>query len=214
MLTARARQGGVAAEYQGKVENDLTGSAPDEPQPKAASGALDLASLFHDYLGAVHHYVSQRVDNPADAEDVTAEVFVAAAAQVSGYRAEGGHFAWLTGIARRKMVDRDRRRQRRPELLAADLTAAEREGIGLLLATDIGDLPEEAVQHEEARLMMRKLITQLPPAQREALLLQVVDDLPIKQIAKLIGRTPAAVNSLLERARAALLRNGRGYFEG
>lgn len=213
MFTVRARQAaGEKHLIVGRGEG--APAAADGCEGRTRSGVKDIASLFEDYLEAVHRYVCRRVDNPTEAEDVTAEVFAAAAAELPRFRGEGGHYAWLTGIARRKMVDLDRRRKRQPELLDSELTDEERETVGLLMATDIGDLPEEAVQHEEAQLVMRKLIAQLPAAQREALLLQVIDDLPIKEIAAILGRTPAATNSLLERARAAIHRNGRDYFKG
>src|SRR5713101_6140761 len=95
-----------------------------------------------------------------------------------------------------------RRRRRQPELLDSDLTEAERETLGLLLTTDIGHLPEEVIQHEESQRVMRQLIADLPAMQREALLLQVVDELPIKEIAEVMGRSLEAINSLLQRARA------------
>jgi RNA polymerase sigma-70 factor, ECF subfamily len=111
-------------------------------------------------------------------------------------------------------VDAARRRRHRRELLDVELTEEERESVGLLLATDIQELPEEAVQHEEARREMQKLLAGLPKTQREALLLQVVHDLSIREIAQVIGRSEAAANSLLQRARAAIYRHGRGYFLG
>lgn len=175
---------------------------------------LDIASLHDRYLQAVFTYVSCHVSDRSEAEDITAEVFAAALAALPRFRGDSGHYAWLLGIARRKIVDAARRRRRRRELLDTDLTGAERESLGLLLATDIGELPEEAVQHEEARQEMRKLLAGLPEAQREALLLQVVHDLSIREIAQVIGRSEAAANSLLQRARAAIYRHGRGYFLG
>ena len=175
---------------------------------------VDIASLHDRYLRSVFTYVSSHVPDRSEAEDITAEVFAAALAALPRFRGDSGHYAWLLGIARRKIVDATRRRRHRPELLDTDLTEDERESLGLLLATDIGELPEEVVQHEEARQEMRKLLAALPEAQRETLLLQVVHDLSIREIAQVIGRSEAAANSLLQRARAAIYRHGRSYFLG
>jgi RNA polymerase sigma-70 factor (ECF subfamily) len=181
---------------------------------KAEGILTSIASLHERYLQAVLTYVSRHVPDKSEAEDITAEVFAAAVTALPGYRGAGGHYAWLVGIARRKIVDADRRHRHRRELLHTELSDEEREALSLLLDPDIGHLPEEAVQHEEARQMMQKLIADLPEPQREVLLLQVVDDLPIREIAQVIGRSEAAVNSLLQRARAAILRHGREYFLG
>jgi RNA polymerase sigma factor (sigma-70 family) len=181
---------------------------------KGEAGRVDIAVLHERYLQAVFTCVSCHTPDRSEAEDITAEVFAAALAALPKFRGDSGHYAWLLGIARRKLVDASRRRRHRRELLDADLTEDERESLGLLLATGIGELPEAAVQHDEARREMRKLLAGLPEAQREALMLQVVHDLSIREIAEVIGRSEAATNSLLQRARAAIYRHGRGYFLG
>ena len=191
--------------------------SPVEPggRPRGAGGErVDMAALHRNYLDAVFNHVRRRVPNQSEAEDITAEVFAAAAAEFCRYRGEGGYYAWLVGIAHRKIVDANRHRNRQPEVLDADLSDDERETLSLLLVEDIGELPEEAVQHAETKHAMRALIEALPQPQREALVLQIYDGLTIKEIAQVIGRSPAAVNSLLERARAAIFRHGRSYFEG
>ena len=187
--------------------------AAKQQRREQAEGTLaDIASLHARYLQAVFSYVSLRVPDPTEAEDITAEVFAAALVALPEYRGEGGHYAWLIGVARRKIVDSARRRRHRRELLDTELNDEERQAVAILLATDVGQLPEEAIQHAEARQVMRKLLGALPEPQREALLLQVVERLSIREIARVIGRSEAAANSLLQRARAALFRHGRGYF--
>jgi RNA polymerase sigma-70 factor, ECF subfamily len=185
-----------------------------EPQRwEEAEGDLSGISFLHQrYLQAVFSYVSLRVPDRTEAEDITAEVFAAALGALPKFRGEGGHYAWLLGIARRKIADSARRLRHRRELLDTDLSEEERQAVALLLASDAGQLPEEALQHAEARQVMRKLLAALPELQREVLLLQVVDDLSIREIARVIGRSVAAANSLLQRARAALYRHGRSYF--
>ena len=60
----------------------------------------------------------------------------------------------------------------------------------------VAGLPEEAVQHEEARQEMRKLLAGLPEAQREALLLRCVEELSLAEIARVLGRSENAVKTL------------------
>jgi len=191
------------------------GLAARHERTEAVTGErTGIASLHDAYLQAVFAYVLCRVSNRAEAEDVTAEVFAAALTVLPKFRGEASHYAWLLGIARRKIADSARRRHRRRERLDTELTDEEREALSLLMASDFGQLPEEVVQHQEARQVMRKLIAGLPDAQREALLLQVVHDLSIREIAQVIGRSEAAANSLLQRARAAIFRHGKSYFAG
>ena len=60
--------------------------------------------------------------------------------------------------------------------------------------------------------MLRDLLGQLNADQREALLLHYMEWLSVAEAAVVMGRSPASVKSLLQRARATLHRRGRAYF--
>jgi RNA polymerase sigma-70 factor (ECF subfamily) len=53
-------------------------------------------------------------------------------------------------------------------------------------------------------------LAMLPPLYRAVLVLRYVDDLPVGEVAAVIGRDVGATNSLLARARGQLRRIGRG----
>ena len=80
------------------------------------------------------------------------------------------------------------------------------------MTTAEGEGPQALLERSERRQELRRLVAGLPEPQREALLLQYVESLTIAQIATVLHRSPAAVNSLLQRARAALYREGKAYF--
>ena len=92
------------------------------------------------------------------------------------------------------------------------MTERQREMLGLLFAADTRQLPEKVALRHEAQEVMRQLLSSLPELQREALLLQVEQNLSIREIAKVLGRTEAATNSLLQRGRASIFREGQQYF--
>jgi RNA polymerase sigma-70 factor, ECF subfamily len=217
-LWAPPGAGGVLSETRRVGDGTDSATRPgmgDADRREEAEGELaEVDQLHARYFDLVFAYVSLRVPSRAEAEDITAEVFVAAVIALPKFRGDSRPAAWLLGIARRKIAEAACRRGRRRERLDAELTEAERDSLGLLLASDLGELPEEAVLNEEARRVMRHLVAALPEPQREALLLQVVHDLSIREIAQVLGRSPAATNSLLQRARATLSRLGRSYFTG
>jgi RNA polymerase sigma-70 factor, ECF subfamily len=74
--------------------------------------------------------------------------------------------------------------------------------------------PEAALHRAESRRVIRCLVDQLNKDQREALLLQYVEELSVAEIAVIMGRSSAAIDSLLQRARATLFRLGKPYFLG
>ena len=72
--------------------------------------------------------------------------------------------------------------------------------------------PEAAFERGEARRVLHGLMAELKEEQREVLVLKYGERLSLAEIAVVMGRSPAAVNSLLQRARAALYDRGRAYF--
>jgi RNA polymerase sigma-70 factor (ECF subfamily) len=172
------------------------------------------AAVLHErYLNDVFRYVSRRVPRREEAEDITAEVFAAAFVALPRFRGHCSPYLWLLGIARRKIVDALRRRCARRETLASELAGAELE-LDSLPTVAAAEGPESVLERAEERQVVRDLVDQLNEDQREALLLQYVEGLSIAEIAAVMGRSPAAANSLLQRARATLFRRGQVYFLG
>ncbi len=179
----------------------------------SASGPTLTAALLHErYLETVFGYVSRRVSPRQEAEDTTAEVFAAAFACLSGFQGASPQ-AWLLGIARRKIVDNMRKRSKRRETLASEM-AVTPEAANILWEKISGTAPdpELLLQQQDARQHIRALVDALHPDQREALLLQYVEELSIAEIATVMRRSSHAINSLLQRARANIFREGRAYF--
>jgi len=148
------------------------------------------------HIGAVHAYVSRRVRSREDAEDVTSEVF--AAAFSSFHKVRGDVRLWLFGLARRKIADMVRRRQRSMPVLDENIPSAD-------------DHHKDLEDRHDADIL-RWLVEQLPSDQREALMLQHLEELSIAQIAVVMKRSKTSVKGLLSRARDNLEKSGKGYF--
>jgi RNA polymerase sigma-70 factor (ECF subfamily) len=180
----------------------------DRPEP------LTAAALHEQYLDAVYDYVVQRVPSIEDAEDVTAEVFAAAAAGLSRFRGQCPPYLWLLSIARRQIARARRRWVVRRETLASELSPDPPHAAALWEALAAVEGPEAAVVRAEAGRTLERLLSQLCPDQREALALQYLERLSVAEIAVVMARSPASVKSLLQRAKATLLKKGRPYFAG
>jgi RNA polymerase sigma-70 factor (ECF subfamily) len=176
--------------------------------------AITAAELYERYLGDVCSYVMRHVRGIEEAEDITAEVFAAAAAGLRRFKGQCPPYVWLLSIARRKIIDARRRRASRRETLAAELCDEGLDAGALWEAVATCEGPEPALMRAEAQRVVRALLAQLNADQREAVLLQYVERLSVAEIAVVMGRSPASVTGLLQRARAALYRRGRAYFLG
>jgi RNA polymerase sigma-70 factor (ECF subfamily) len=174
--------------------------------------AVTAAELHERYLEEVLRYVLRRVSSVEEAEDITAEVFAAAFVGLPRFRGQCSPYLWLLGIARRKIAYALRQRSTRRETLAAEMGDELPEADALWQTVAATEGPEAALVRAEARHVLGQLLAELKAEQREALLLQSMEQLSVAEIAVVMGRSPASVKSLLQRARETLRRRGHGYF--
>jgi RNA polymerase sigma-70 factor, ECF subfamily len=138
----------------------------------------------------VYGYLLTRCGSVADAEDLTAETFVAAVAALKRPNPPLVSVAWLIGVARHKLVDHWRRGERERRGLAA-------------VGPDEPDDPWGELLDTSAAY---SALAQLPGPQRAALALRYLDGLSVTEIAAHLDRTVRGTETLLARARAALRR--------
>lgn len=153
-------------------------------------------------------YALRCLGNRQDAEDVAVETHHAALRGRAKFRGDVEPRLWLLGIARRKIADALRRRSRHlTDSLDDDADV-------WLLPANAADNPEVVALRAEALSQLRQLVGGLPPLQREALLLQVVEGFSVAEVARIMNRSESAANSLLGRARDTLRKRGAKYFGG
>jgi RNA polymerase sigma-70 factor (ECF subfamily) len=159
----------------------------------AARAGADWAwgRIYADLAPGIGGYL--RAHGAADPEDLVGEVFLQVVRNLSGF--EGGEQAfrgWVYTIAHRRLIDERRRSGRRPVSPAPDEVLEAAAGAG-------GDVHDEATARiDEARV--RAAIDALPEDQRSVLLLRILGDLTIDDIALAVGKRPGAVKALQRRA--------------
>lgn len=149
-----------------------------EAEPGAFTVVKEQPDLFQMHFEALFRYFTRRTTNVEDAQDLTAETFVAAMQRRPPRGVEAR--CWLYGIGRRKLADYHRAQRKKTRDLDPELSAPHR-------------IAEEAE--------LRALIDALPSDQREALLLQALEQLTVEQISQVMGRSNASVKALLQRAK-------------
>jgi RNA polymerase sigma-70 factor, ECF subfamily len=138
-----------------------------------------------------------RARGAADPEDVAGEVFLQVVRGLPDFSGGKGEFsAWVFTIAHRRLVDDLRRRRRRPVEVAPGEAIERAAG---------GDVNEDA-EAQMADASVRAAIDELPPNQRSVVLLRIIGDLTIKEIARAVGKRPGAVKALQRRGLRRLER--------
>ena len=151
-----------------------------------------FAELYESNFERVYAYVARRVENREAAEDVTADVFHQALANLRQFEWRGAPFiAWLLGIAAHVLAARWRRH---PEEVAP-VDALEEIGV------------EDGI---EQRTMLGRLVEDLPADQRYVIVRRFVAQRSIRDIAEELGRSEGAVKQLQFRALQALRTQLRG----
>jgi RNA polymerase sigma-70 factor (ECF subfamily) len=171
----------------------------DEPAlvRRAQTDAQAFGALYDRYVQRVYRYCYYRTNSPPDAEDLTAQIFLAALEGLPRYR-QDGHFAgWLFSIARKKVADFHRRTAHATQVaLDASLDASALPPIHTDLAVDV-----EKSQRSERLL---KQIQALAEEERDLIHLRYVAELSFAEIAKAFQKNEEAVKKTLYRLLARL----------
>ncbi len=169
----------------------------DEPQLIWSAQRGDrqaFASLYEMNVDRVYHYLLGRMAQPADAEDVTAEVFIRAMKALPKYKDQGVPFvAWLFRIAHNLWVNQLKKQGTRRETVLEDTIPAPND-------------PAEVVLERVAAKEVLGSMDSLTELQQEVLRLRFAGELTINETAWVMKRSQASVKSLQFSALRALRR--------
>jgi RNA polymerase sigma-70 factor (ECF subfamily) len=167
-----------------------------------------LAALYHRHTPLLRTVVSRVVHNAHDADDLLQEIFVELWNRAAHYdEAKGKALGWMVTLARRRAIDKIRRRQ-------ACSRAEER--LRLETEQEPGQTRHEGVEDDvnaaDRAEIFQRLLATLPEAQREALHLAYYRGLSQREIAAQTGIPLGTIKTRLELAlrkiRTAILAVG------
>ncbi len=147
-----------------------------------------------------------RMQGAREVDDLTSEVFLAIFRNIGTFSGTEANFrSWVFVIAHRRLQDERRRRFRRPASAPLDETSIERLGrmASAAVRTQSGGADEGALR-AIATDRVTDLCARLAPDQREVVLLRILGDLTVDQVAQVVGKSPGAVKQLQRRAFDAL----------
>ena len=155
-----------------------------------------LEALYREFHPPVLAFLRARA--PSEAEDLASDVFVAVAEGLGRFEGdEDGFRSWLFTITYRQVGQLRRRLgRRRTDPFPVD-EVDER--------VPPGDAESDAMAVIGTQAALDMIAT-LPPAQGEVLLLRVVADLPVDEVARIVGKRPTAVRAPQHRAIVGLAR--------
>jgi RNA polymerase sigma-70 factor (ECF subfamily) len=155
-----------------------------------------FAELYEANFERVYAFIVRRVQDRHEAEDLTAEVFHHALANLPRFEWRGVPFAvWLFRIAANAITDRIRNTKQ-----TVDSSLAE-------------DLDRTSWQEVERRATLFQLVNSLPEDQRSVVVKRFVEEKSIRDIALELGRSEGAIKQLQFRALESLRARAGGTHE-
>jgi RNA polymerase sigma-70 factor (ECF subfamily) len=148
-----------------------------------------FADLYERNFARVYAYIARRVDNREEAQDLTAEVFHRALANLGRFEWRGVPFAaWLFKLASNALADRWKSAARETGNPSAH-------AIEEISDPEVFD-PEDI----ERRARLFELVRHLPEDQRRVIEMRFAEEKSIREIAQALRRTEGAVKQLQFRA--------------
>lgn len=159
---------------------------------KAASGNFEaFGKLYHIYVERIYRYVFYQVRDKMLAEDITADVFVKALKAINSCSGKESTFsAWLYRIAHNSIIDNFRNAKR-------TVTIEIETGRNL-------SSPKQEMEKTVDRQEWLELIADLPPNQRQVIILKFIEDMDNREIGRIMGKSQVAIRILQMRALTAL----------
>ncbi|MEO0025917.1 MAG: RNA polymerase sigma factor, partial [candidate division WOR-3 bacterium] len=139
----------------------------------------------------LHAFIYRMVSNQSDAEELAQQAFVRAWQKLAGFKGRSSFKTWLYQIAINLTLNFKTRTRPTEEL-------------NELQPADPATEPQTDYHRRQQEELIQQALLQLPVDQRTALVLKVYENLSYNEIARVMGRSVRAVDSLLVRARARL----------
>jgi len=171
-------------------ETTLKASSSEELAWRSKGGCqASFAQLVERYAPRLLCFLSRRTGNIHDAEDLVQDTFVRAFENIHRYRKTWRFSTWLFTIAARLAASHHRKAQtaRRFSKVRSHTTC-----------------PSTMLSQQEERQSLWALAMELSENQYQALWLKYAEDLSVREIARVMGKSQISIKVLLYRARTSL----------
>lgn len=168
-----------------------------------------FAWLIAHYHQPIYSLLARTVRNPADAADLTQEVFIKVFRGIRGFHGESSLRTWIYRIALREASNQRRWWMRhRQQEVPIEQQVAEGDGSRPALLRDMlvdpAESPYDYAVHQENRLRVERALRQVPEPFRTTLILRDIEGFVYEEVAAMQEVNLGTVKSRLVRGRAFL----------
>lgn len=161
-----------------------------------------FGKIIEVYQRPVYNLAYRMLNNSGEAEEAAQEAFIRAYTRLDSYNPNHKFSTWLLSITSNYCIDLIRKR--RAILLSIDEPLPPHPS----LMSERASGPEPQLVQSEQQEMVQRLLAELAPEYREAVVLRYWHELSYDEIAEMMDTTVSAIKSRLFRARKQLAEVG------
>jgi RNA polymerase sigma-70 factor (ECF subfamily) len=169
-----------------------------------------FAVLIAQYHQPLYSLIARSLNDPADAADITQEVFIKVFRSIRSFHGDASLRTWLYRIALHEASNQRRwwSRHKKQEITIdtpADSDSDDAGGLCLSATlADHSDSPFDHVAQSEVRERVEAALRQLPEAFRNVIILREIEGFAYEEISEILNVNIGTVKSRLTRGRSAL----------
>jgi RNA polymerase sigma-70 factor (ECF subfamily) len=166
--------------------------------------------LIAQYHQPLYSLIARSLTDPADAADITQEVFIKVFRSIRGFHGESSLRTWLYRIAVHEASNQRRwwsRHKKQEMTIDSPVESSDSGDEGISLAAtlaDRGDSPFECAAQAEVKEQVETALRQVPEAFRTVVVLREIEGFAYDEIAEILNVNIGTVKSRLTRGRSAL----------
>jgi RNA polymerase sigma-70 factor (ECF subfamily) len=159
-------------------------------------------SLYHAYVDEIYQYVFLRIGlDAAITEDITQDIFLSLFKGLNGFKGLCSERTWVFKIAKNKLFDFYRKQySQKVEFIDIDDQLSE-------CLRDPNQDTEQLMESALESKIVWDCLNRIPQHYRIILMLKYIDGKSVKQIAEIVHKSPKAVESMLQRAKNAFIKD-------
>lgn len=165
--------------------------------------------LIAQYSAPLYSLIARSLQNPADAPDITQDVFVKVFRSIHGFHGDCSLRTWLYRIALHEASNQRRwwTRHKKQEVTIDSSTTEDADGEHMSLADSLADQrdsPFDCASQSEMRARVEAGLSHVPESFRTVLILREIEGMQYDEIAEILKINIGTVKSRLMRGRSAL----------
>ncbi|MFC1587666.1 RNA polymerase sigma factor [Planctomycetota bacterium] len=159
-----------------------------------------LTVLIEEFAPSLFFFVKTHLDGSTEeVEDILQDIFTTACIQLDITRSKAECYKWLCGVAKNLI----RKSYRARKIEYAKLRTLVHDNPGLKTGFSSVPFSEDIANRKEVSDLANLLLSQLPPAYQQLLRQKYIEMKSVKELARIHGKTPKAIDMQLARAREA-----------